>query len=164
LTLWTPHIPAPERLSAALARARRQAAGKVDVILLDVDAPYLERAGGAAAGIDYTLIFTEHSETGMREADQLAARLDDEAPLRGSVAAVFARVSLDSIDDLPQATRERGLPVLGEAPADYLLAAGDEYSLTSEEPHLPHDTYLGAISRLARALVQIASLKASGRG
>jgi CO dehydrogenase nickel-insertion accessory protein CooC1 len=164
LTLWTPHIPAPERLSAALTRARRQAAGKIDVILLDVDAPYLERAGGAAAGIDYTLIFTEHSDTGMREADQLASRLVDEAPARGSVVAVFARVSLDSIEDLPQATRERGLPVLGEAPADYLLAAGDEYSLTSAEPRLPHDTYLGAISRLARALVQIASLKASGRG
>jgi hypothetical protein len=162
LTVWTPHIPAPERLSDALARARRQAAGKVDVILLDVDAPYLQRAGGATAGIDYTLIFIEHSEMGMREADQLAARLDDAPPARGSIAAVFSRVSAASVEDLPQRTHERGLPVLGEAPADYLLATGDEYSLTSGEPRLPHDTYLGAIRRLARALIQIAGVTSTG--
>lgn len=164
LTLWTPHIPTPERLADALSRARQQATGRVDVMLLDVDASYLERAGGVAAGIDYILIFTEHSDTGMREVDQLAARLDDEPPSRGSVAAVFSRVSLDSIENLPQATRERGLPVLGEVPADYLLATGDEYSLTSDEPRLPHDSYLGSISRLARALIQIAGIRATGRG
>jgi hypothetical protein len=162
LTIWAPHIPQPGRMSDALARAREQAAGKVDVILLDMDASYLQRAGGVAAGVDYTLIFIEHSEMGMREADHLAAHLDENPPPWGTVATVFTRVSAASLHDLPQSTPDRGLPVLGELPADYLLAAGDEYSITGEEPRHPHDTYLGAVSRLARALVQIANIVPTG--
>ncbi|MGH2500986.1 MAG: hypothetical protein ACRDID_00575, partial [Ktedonobacterales bacterium] len=162
LTVWAPHIPPPERLGGALARARAQAAGKVDVILLDMDASYLQRAGGAASGVDYTLIFIEHSEMGMREADLLAERLDDPPPPGGSVAAVFSRVSAASMDDLPQRTRDRGLPVLGESPADYLLATCDDYSLTGDAPHTPHDAYLGALNRLARALVGIARITSTG--
>ncbi|HEU0026105.1 MAG TPA: hypothetical protein VFQ25_03240 [Ktedonobacterales bacterium] len=158
LTIWAPHIPQPERLGDALARAREQAAGKVDVILLDMDASYLQRAGGVAAGIDYALIFIEHSEMGMREADALAERLDESPPPWGVVAAVFTRVNASSLHDLPQSTPERGLPVLGELPADYLLAAGDDYSLKGEEPRAPHDTYLGAVNRLARSLVQMAQI------
>lgn len=158
LTIWAPHIPQPERLGEALARAREQAAGKIDVILLDMDASYLERAGGVAAGLDYVMIFIEHTEAGMREADHLAGRLDDTPPPWGAVAAVLTRVSAASLHDLPACTPERGLPVLGELPADYLLATGDDYSLKGEQPHTPHDTYLDAISRLAYALIRIAHL------
>lgn len=158
LTIWAPHIPQPKRLGDALTRAREQATGKVDVILLDMDASYLQRAGGVAAGIDYALIFIEHSEMGMREADALAERLDENPPPWGVVATVFTRVNASSLEDLPQSTPDRGLPVLGELPADYLLAAGDEYSLKGEEPRDPHDTYLGAVNRLARSLVQMAQI------
>ncbi len=164
LTVWAPHIPQPERLGDALTRAREQSAGKVDVILLDMDASYLLRAGGVAVGIDYTLIFIEHSEMGMREADHLAEQLDDTPPPWGTVAAVFTRVSAASLQDLPERTSERGLPVLGELPADYLLAAGDEYTLTDEEPRAPHDTYLGAINRLARTLSQLAGIVSTSAG
>jgi hypothetical protein len=162
LTVWAPRIPQPERLGDALARAREQATGKVDVILLDMDAFYLQRAGGVGAGVDHTLIFIEHSEMGMREADHLAAQLDDTPPPWGTVAVVFTRVSAASLQDLPQSTPGRGLPVLGELPADYLLAAGDEYSLKGEQPRPPHDTYLGAVNRLARTLVQIAQIVPTG--
>ncbi len=163
LTVWAPRIPSPERLGEALARAREQATGKVDVILLDMDGSYLQRAGGVKAGIDYTLIFIEHGEMGMREADRLAERLDATPPPWGSVGVVLSRVSVASLQDLPPSTPERGLPVLGELPADYLLAAGDDYSLTGEEPRAPHDAYLGAIIRLARALVQMARIVPTGR-
>lgn len=162
LTIWSPHIPPPDRLKNALARAREQATGRVDVILLDMDAAYLQRAGGARAGIDYTLIFIEQGELGMRAADQLARQLDQERPPYGSVAAVFTRVSVESLEDLPQRTPEYGLPTLGELPADYLLAAGDDYSLTGKEPREPHEAYLGAINRLARALIQMAGITRSG--
>jgi hypothetical protein len=74
------------------------------------------------------------------------------------VATVFTRVNASNLEDLPQSTPERGLPVLGELPADYLLAAGDEYSLKGEEPRDPHDTYLGAVNRLAHSLVQMAQI------
>lgn len=158
LTVWAPHIPQPERLGDALTRAREQSAGKVDAILLDMDASYLLRAGGVAVGIDYTLIFIEHSDMGMREADHLAGQLEETPPPWGTVAAVFTRVSAASLQDLPERTLERGLPVLGELPADYLLAAGDDYTLTDEEPRAPHDTYLGAVNRLARTLSQIAGI------
>lgn len=162
LTVWSPHIPAPERLGDALTRAREQAAGKVDVVLLDVDASYLQRAGGAAAGIEYTLIFIEQGEMAMREADQLARQLDETPPPYGTVAAVLTRVSAVDLDDPPQATPEYGLPILGELPADYLLAAGDEYSLTGAEPRAPHDAYLNAMAQLARALIQIAGIMPTG--
>ncbi|HEX9036078.1 MAG TPA: hypothetical protein VF808_03720 [Ktedonobacterales bacterium] len=161
LTLWSPHIPAPEHLREALARAREQAAGKVDVILLDADGSYLQAAGGAAAGIDYTLIFIEQGEMGMREADHLARLLDETPPPQGLVAAVLTRVPAEHIEDLPQRTPEYGLPILGELPADYLLAAGDEYSMTNEEPRAPHDTYMSAMARLARALIPIAGISAT---
>lgn len=163
LTVWAPRIPQPERLSEALQRARSQAAGKVDVILLDMDASYLLRAGGVAAGVDYALVFIEHSEMGMREADHLAERLDPTPPPWGAVAAVLTRVSAANLEDLPQRTPEAGLPVLGELPADYLLATGNDYSLTSEEPRAPHDAYLGAVNRLARTLVQIARIVPTSR-
>lgn len=162
LTIWSPHIPAPERLGDALARAREQAAGKVDVVLLDVDASYLQRAGGAAAGINYTLIFIEQGEMAMREADQLARQLDATPPPYGTVGAVFTRVSAVDVDDPAQATPEYGLPILGELPADYLLAAGDDYSLTGGEPRAPHEAYLSAMGRLARALIQIAAIMPTG--
>ena len=161
LTIWSPHIPAPERLSESLARACEQAAGKVEVILLDMDASYLQRGGGTSAGIHYTLIFIEQGEAAMREADQLARQLDETPPPYGAVAAVLTRVSAIDLDDPPQATPEYGLPILGELPADYLLAAGDEYSFTGAEPRAPHEAYLSAIGRLARALAQIAAIMPS---
>ena len=95
LTIWAAHIPPPERLSAALARARAQGAGKVDVILLDMDASYLQRAGGIAAGIDYILIFIEHSDMGMREADLLARRPPARVRGLGAARRRLARMRMD---------------------------------------------------------------------
>ena len=163
LTVWAPHIPQPERMGDALARARAKAAGKVDAILLDVDAAYLEAAGGIAAGIDYALIFIEHTEAGMREADHLAARLDATPPPQSAVGAVLTRVSADNLRDLPPRTPEYGLPIVGELPADYLLATSDDYSLKDGEPHAPHDAYTGAVNRLAQTLISLTRMTPGAR-
>jgi hypothetical protein len=49
--------------------------------------------------------------------------------------------------------------VLGGFPADYLLAASDDYSAKGAEVKAPHDEYLIAIRQLARALAEIVPLR-----
>ncbi|MBF6590105.1 MAG: tyrosine-protein kinase family protein [Ktedonobacterales bacterium] len=158
LVLWSPPIARPTDLGPLLTQARRETAGKVDVLLVDADAALLERADALNAGVDYVVVVTESSEGGQAAADRIAERLRDELPPLGHVGVVFSRMDAPLAEDLPEKTDRRGLPVLGYYPADYLLAAGDDYSLKGSEPSWPHDTYLYALLRLGRSLIRLVPL------
>jgi hypothetical protein len=158
LGLWSPPISRPEDLGTLLAQARRQTAGKVDVLLLDADAALLERADALRHGVDFVVAVTEASEGGQDAADRIAERLGDEQPPMGRVGVIFSRVDATLMEDLPEQTDRRHLPVLGYFPADYLLAAGDDYSLKGGEPSWPHEKYLLALRRIARALKSLVPL------
>lgn len=71
---------------------------------------------------------------------------------------IFSRVEPAVAAELPDKTDDRHLPVLGSYPADYLLAAGDDYSLKGGEPSWPHDKYLHAMLRIGRGLVRLVPL------
>jgi CO dehydrogenase nickel-insertion accessory protein CooC1 len=157
--MWVPPSTRPETLPALLARARQETLGKVDALLLDVDASLLQSIGGLGAGIDYVTILVEAGETGLRDADQLGAQLDDRLPPYGRVGVALCRIEAHRSDDLPQQTPEHRLPVLGGFPADYLLAASDEYPAKGAEVRSPHDEYLIAIRQLARTLAEIVPLR-----
>jgi len=162
LGVWAPGAPAAPRLPLLLAQARRETQGRVDVILVDADAALLERAGGLGAGLDFALVFVEPGETGQSEADHIATLLGDPTQTRERVGAVYARVDQSAIDELPERTNGRGVPTLGSYPADYLLAAGDDYSLKSADAAWPHDNYLSALLRLGRRLQRAVPLEHLG--
>jgi CO dehydrogenase nickel-insertion accessory protein CooC1 len=157
--LWTPPILEPRDLSGLLGHAKGQTAGRVDVLLLELDASFLEHAGGLAIGIDYAVVMAEATPDAQNAADHIAERLGDAPPPHGKVGVVFSRVSASQAGELPEQTENRKLPVIGHYPADYLLAAGDDYSLNGGEPSWPHDKYIFAILRLARLLVRRVSLR-----
>jgi hypothetical protein len=159
LGLWIPPTLRPDALPALLERARQETLGKVDAMLLDVDAALLHSIGGVAAGFDYVTVFVEAGETGMRDADQLAVQFDDEPPPYGRVGVALCRTDSHLAEDAPQRTPERGLPILGGFPADYLLAASEELSVKGGEVKSPHETYLVAIRQLARTLAEIVPLR-----
>jgi CO dehydrogenase nickel-insertion accessory protein CooC1 len=155
---WSPPIARPADLGPLLETARRQTAGKVDVLLVDADAALLERANALRAGVDFVVVVAETSEGGQTAADHIAERLRDELPPLGRVGVVFSRVEPALGEGLPQQTEDRHLPVLGSYPADYLLAAGDDYSLKGGEPSWPHDKYLYALLRIGRAVKRLVPL------
>lgn len=159
LVLWTPLVAHPQDVLPALEQARKQTAGKADVILMDVDASFLERGGGFTLGIDYVVTVTEHTAAGQEAADRIADRLHDEEPPHCRVGVVFSRVDAPTAADLPPQTETRHLPVIGYFPADYLLAGGDAYSLKGGEPSWPHDSYLYAVLRLGQKLTQMVPLQ-----
>jgi len=159
LGLWEPQVAKASDLRALILRAREQTAGKVDVLLLDMDASLLEHAGGLAVGIDYTIVVTAATVEGQNAADEIAERLGDAPPPYGKVGVVFSRVSVTETDGLKEQTENRKLPVLGHYPADYLLAAGDDYSVSGAEPSLPHEKYSSAIARLGRILIRRVPLR-----
>jgi hypothetical protein len=159
LGLWSPPISRPEDLGPLLVQARRQTTGKVDVLLLEADAALLERADALHHGVDYVLAVTEASDGGQAAADRIADRLRDDLPPLGRMGVVFSRVDSKLIENLPEKTDERHLPVLGYFPADYLLAAGDDYSLKGGEPSWPHEKYLHALQRIGRALIPLVPLR-----
>jgi hypothetical protein len=158
LVIWTPSVVRPQDIGLAIAHARRETAGHADVILLDVDAPVLERAGGFTLGLEFVVAVTEPTPVGQHAADRLAERLHDEQPPNGRVGVVFSRVDAPAAAELPDQTETRHLPVIGYYPADYLLAGGDAYSLKGSAPVTPHDTYLSAVMRIGRKLTQIVPL------
>ena len=158
LVLWTPPLARSQDVGPALDQARRQTAGRADVILLDIDAALLERAGGFALGIDYVVAVAEHTEEGQESAERIAERLHDETPPRGRVGVIFSRVDAAG-GELPAQTATRHLPVIGSYPADYLLAGGDAYSLKGGDASWPHDSYLYALLRLGQQLERIVPLR-----
>ena len=165
LVLWTPPLARTQDVAPALEQARRQTAGRADVILLDIDSSLLEHVGGFSLGLDYVVVMTEATEAGQNAADRIAQHLNDELPPDGRVGVVLSRVDAPKSSELPERTEHRGLPVLGFYPADYLLAGGDAYSLKGGEATWPHDTYLHAILRLGQKLIKLVPLqRAHGLG
>lgn len=159
LVRWEPQLTKASDLGKLLRRAREETAGKVDVLLLDMDASLLEHAGGLAAGIDYAVVMTAATLEGHNAADRIAERLGDAPPPYGRVGVVFSRVSATETDALKEQTENRKLPVIGYYPADYLLAAGDDYSVAGTEPSPPHEKYQAAIARLGRMLMRRVPLR-----
>lgn len=159
LGLWVPPTTRPEALPALLSRARKETLGKVDALLLDVDAPLLQKMGGLSAGVDYVVVFVEAGATGLHDADQLGVQFDETPAPYGRLGVALCRTDASSEDELPMQTPERRFPVLGGFPADYLLAASDDYSVSDSGAKAPHDDYLIAMRRLARALAEIVPLR-----
>ncbi|HLZ25316.1 MAG TPA: hypothetical protein VKQ30_24610 [Ktedonobacterales bacterium] len=157
LVLWAPALARPQDVAPALDQARRQTAGRADVIVLDIDAALLEHAGGFALGIEYVVAVTEQTEAGQESADHIAERLHDDEPPQSRVGVVFSRVDAAG-GELPAQTAARQLPVLGSYPADYLLASGEAYSLKGSDAAWPHDSYLYALRRLGQQLKRIVPL------
>jgi len=159
LVFWAPNMARSQDVPLALERARHETAGKADVILLDIDDALLDRVGGFALGVDYVVAVTEHTAAGQTAAERLAERLHDDPAPHGRVGVVFSRVDAPTATELPQRTERRELPVIGYYPADYLLAAGDAYSLKGGDTANPHDTYLYALLRLGQRLAAIVPLR-----
>ena len=159
LGVWAPSAAHVGRVPALLQAVRQQTRGKVDVILLDCDIAALENAGGFAAGVDYLLVLIDPTATGQKTAEHLAERLGDAPPPMGRLGVVFSRVSASEAESIPQQTDDRHLPVLGYFPADYLLAGDESSQRPGATPAVPHDDYLLAAQRLARALVGHAQLR-----
>src|SRR5215469_6791223 len=107
LVLWSPALARPEDVRPVLDQAKRQTAGKADVLLLDVDAALLERSGGLSLGLDYVLVVTEYTAAGQDAADRVAQRLGDEPPPHGRVGVVFSRVDAPAMGELPEQTEGR---------------------------------------------------------
>lgn len=139
-----------------LDQARRETAGKADVILLDIDAAVLEAAGGFGLGLDYLVVVIEAAESGLRAADRLAERLDHEGT-SARIGVVYSRVEGLAAADLPLKSDRHDLPVLGQYPADYLLASGGD-ALRSHAPAMPHESYRSAMVRLGQRLAQLVPL------
>ncbi len=156
LVPWMPAVAHTCDVPRLLDQARRETAGKADVILLDIDAAVLERAGGYDLGLDYVALVVEAAESGLRAADRLAERLGQEGT-RARMGVVYSRVEGATAADLPTKSERRGLPVLGQYPADYLLA-GDAYALRSNTLSTPHESYLSAMVRLGQRLAQLVPL------
>jgi hypothetical protein len=163
LVPWIPGAIAPHDLSRLIETARARVAGRADVILLDADIHLLESASGLRSGIDYVVILAEHTPEGSHGAERIAARLAGEHSSRNHVAVVYSRVDAPSTHSVPRAL-DNGTPVLGWLPADYLLAAGEAYSLKGGVPARPHDTYLNAIGRIGQALVHLVPLQSHHAG
>lgn len=158
LVPWTPPSVTSRELPRLLRSARRRTAGLADVILLDADIHLLEGAGGLAAGLNYIVVVVEHTAEGASEAERMVQRLGGDTGGRSRVGVLFSRVEAPTIDDLPRRL-ESGVPVLGWLPADYLLAAGEAYSLKGGAPARPHEAYLSALDRLAQTLIRVVPLQ-----
>lgn len=156
LGLWTPGALTPKQLSQVLARVRQQIAGKVDCVLVDVDALFLEHAGGMQVGVDYLILAIDNTADARVGATRLAERLGAiKAP--GHAGALFARVPAGEDEHL-EMKLDGGLVVLGSLPADYLLATAEDYTTKTTPLPSPHEAYLSAITRLANTLVRLVPL------
>jgi hypothetical protein len=158
LVPWAPALVPPTQLPRVLQSVRQNTAGRADVLLLDIDATLLTTAGGLEAGVDYVLLVAENSPEGRSGAERLAARLHGNRAARDRIGVVFSRVEAPAVEGL-SGRLENGLPVLGWLPADYLLAAGEAYSLKGSAPARPHEVYTNALKRLAQTLIRLVPLQ-----
>lgn len=158
LVAWAPPAVSSHDLPRLLQGASQRIAGVADVIVVDIDATLLLGAGGLAAGVDYAVIMVDHTAEGQNDAQRLALRLGAQPGPRSRAGVVFTRVDAPLADEL-SAQLENGIPVVGSLPADYLLAAGEDYSLKGSRPAHPHESYLNALTRLAETLTRLVPLK-----
>lgn len=156
LVAWRPPLAHARDVSRLLERARCETTGKADVILLDIDAAVLESAGGYGLGLDYLVVVVEAAESGLKAADRLAERFGQEGT-SARLGVIYSRVEGSVAPELPLKSERRELPVLGQYPADYLLAGG-VYAPKGDVPCLPHASYRSAMVRLGRCLARIVPL------
>ena len=156
LGLWTPSALTPKQLPQVLERVRQQIAGKVDCLLVDVDALFLEHAGGMQVGADYIVIAIDNTTDARLGATRLAEHLGA-LQATGHSGVIFARVPAGEDEHL-EMKLDGGLVVLGSLPADYLLATSDDYSTKGAQLPSPHEAYLSSITRLANTLVRLVGL------
>jgi len=161
LGLWAPGTLAPKHLPQVLERARLEIASKADCLLVDVDALFLEHAGGMQVGADYLVIAIENTTDARGGASKLAERLGALEPGRHA-GVLFARVPAQSEEQL-EMKLESGLVVLGSLPADYLLATAEDLTAKGAVLISPHEAYLSAISRLANTLMRLVPLHRGAR-
>jgi len=161
LGLWTPGALSPNQLASVLQRARQQVAGRVDCILVDVDALGLEHGGGMQVGIDYLIIAIDNTEEARQGAIRLAERLGVLAA-GGRAGVFFARVPPQESEQL-EMQLDKGLVVLGSLPADYLLATAEDYLPKGSPLPAPHEAYGSAITRIAYTLIRLVPLRRSAR-
>jgi NAD(P)-dependent dehydrogenase (short-subunit alcohol dehydrogenase family) len=158
VALWAPGPVTPEQLGKMLERAREQVAGKVDCLLVDVDALPLVRAREAGMPLDYLVIAAGNTVDGRLEAIRLAERVFAEEVALRQAGVLFMRMPTQDESQLePQL--EKGLAVLGSLPADYLLATREDYLLKGATPPPPHEEYLSAITRTAVTLIRLVPLR-----
>lgn len=157
LGLWTPGALPPDQLKGVLERARQGVVGKVDCLLVGVDALLLEHAGGMHVGIDYLVLAIDNTAEARQGATRLAERLGALDP-GGHAAVLFVRVPAQEDQNL-ETRLEGGLAVLGSLPADYLLATADDYAARGGPPPSPHEAYLSAINRMALTLIRLVPLR-----
>src|SRR5262249_33157037 len=115
--------------------------------------------GNYSGFIDYVLVLVDSSESGQKTADHLAERLGDAPPPFGHLGVVLCRAEASTLEALPEQTNERGLPILGMFPADYLLAGDESDQRHCGKSMIPHESYLNAVQRLSRALIRLAGLR-----
>jgi NAD(P)-dependent dehydrogenase (short-subunit alcohol dehydrogenase family) len=156
--LWAPGPVTPEQLGRVLERAREQVAGKVDCLLVDVDALPLVHAHEAGMSMDYLVIAAGNTADGRQEAVRLAERVYSSEALLRQAGTLFMRVPAQDESQL-EAQLEKGLAVLGSLPADYLLATREDFLLKGAAPPQPHEEYLSAITRTAVTLIRLVPLK-----
>ena len=161
LALWTPGPLAPNQIAGVLQRARQQVAGRVDCILVDIDALLLEHAGGMQVGVEYLMLAIDNTAESRQGATKLAERMGALEP-GGRAGVVFARVPAQDDQHL-EAQLEGGLAVLGSLPADYLLATAEDYTLRGGTLPSPHEAYLSAITRIATTLIRLVALRRGAR-
>jgi hypothetical protein len=154
LVPWTPPLVPPRELPHLLESARKKTEHLADVILIDADMNLLEGAGGLAAGLDYIVMLIEHTPEAASAAERTVARLEEGARSGHRIGVVFSRVDAPGGGDGSVRQLEHGVPVLGSLPADYLLAAGEAYSLKGGAPAQPHEAYLSALGRLGQMLTR----------
>jgi hypothetical protein len=159
--LWAPGALAPSQVASVLERARQQVAGRVDCILVDIDALLLEHAGGMRIGVDYLVLAIDNTTESRLSAARLAERLGALEP-GGRAGVLFARVPPGEEQHL-ESQLEGGLAVLGSLPADYLLATAEDYTLRGGPIPAPHEAYLSAITRLANTLIRLVALRRGSR-
>ncbi len=158
VALWAPSPVAPEQLGKMLERAREQVAGKVDCLLVDVDALPLVRARESGMPVDYLVIAAGNTAEGRQDAIKLAERVYSEETVLRQAGVLFMRVPAQDESQLePQL--EKGLAVLGSLPADYLLATREDFLLKGDVPPQPHEEYLSAITRTAVTLIRLVPLR-----
>ena len=163
LVLWTPPASALRDLPALIKKAREEVAGRVACLLLDVDLPALEALAPVEEdlrAIDYLLLATDHTPDGEKVADRLAARF---APLRdrNHFGIAFARLASEMSADLAEQTDDE-IPIVGYWPADYRLAAVDDFAATGTAFPEPHQPYQDAMTRLATRLMRLVPITKLG--
>ncbi len=157
LVVWAPPQGIRD-VPALIARMRGEIAGKARGIVLDADLSTLEKLIDAPhdAMLDYLVIATEPTPERQLGVTRVAERFED-LHTRQRIGVVFARVSNQQTEDMPQET-ESGLPILGYWPADYRLATAEDYSAADALTSEPSQAYQAALTRLASSLIRLTGL------